>query len=253
MAKRMVFLLIPALVLLLLCRGTWAQDFCAEMGPEYRLLTQTEIKSFGELVLKVKSLLPVPDAARYVPDGASEASTMPFVAEAKLNDKIAGGSWPSGCFLASPYNTLTFGYDAKKTQDNKPSGKSKDPLAAAQAAMAIMENKVQICVNINPYPYLMWTEGGKVVEVRDQDGYNIEKTPDFLTWQTGDEDVTLNMIFGPRTTKESETVNADKPAKAFAPARVIELIISGPKAEVDLLKKKIDRKAFAALLGPVVK
>jgi hypothetical protein len=63
----------------------------------------------------------------------------------------------------------------------------------------------------------------------------------------------LYMVFGLRTCKEAETLNVEKPAKAFAPVKSIELQISGPKAEVDALKKKIDRKAFETLLGEVVK
>jgi hypothetical protein len=35
--------------------------------------------------------------------------------------------------------------------------------------------------------------------------------------------------------------------------RSLELTISGPKAEVAALKKKLDRKAFEGMLGPVVK
>ena len=61
------------------------------------------------------------------------------------------------------------------------------------------------------------------------------------------------MIFGPRTCKEAETLNIERPAQAFAPVKSIELQITGPKAEVAALKKKIDRRAFEALRGAVVK
>ncbi len=42
---------------------------------------------------------------------------------------------------------------------------------------------------------------------------------------------------------EPEAVNVERPAKAFAPVRSLELLISGPRAEVAALKK-IDRRAF---------
>jgi hypothetical protein len=230
-----------------------AQNPCAEIGSDCRVLTATEVKAFKELVLAVNALLPVPDAARYQPDGAIEASTMPFVAETKISSGVmTGGSWPAGCFPISPNNTLHFGYDAKSTQE-KPAGKAKDPLAAVQAMMAVMENKIELVVWLRPHPYLVNVEDGKIMDVRDQDAYNIEKSAEFLSWQTGDDNVTLNMIFGPRTVKEAETLNTDKPSPKFAPLKSIELIISGPKDEVAALKKKIDRHAFAALLGPVVK
>ncbi len=61
------------------------------------------------------------------------------------------------------------------------------------------------------------------------------------------------MVFGPRTAKEEETLNLERPASAFAPVKSIELEITGPKTEVAALKKKIDRRAFEALLGPIVR
>jgi hypothetical protein len=100
---------------------------------------------------------------------------------------------------------------------------------------------------------LIDVEDGKSLEVSDPDAYNIEKSTEFLSWQTGDDRVNLNMIFGPRTTKEAETLRMDKPAPKFAPLKSIELVIVGPKDEVAILKKRINRNAFAALLGPVVK
>jgi hypothetical protein len=216
-------------------------------------LTAAEVKAFKELVLKVETLLPVPDASRYIPDGAIEASNMPFDAETKITGGVVtGGSWPAGCFPIYPYNSLHFGYDAKATQ-GKPAVKTEDPLAAVQAMMSVMENKIELSVWLNPHPYLVNVEDGQTVDVRDQDAYNVEKTADFLSWQTGDDNVSLNMIFGPRTGKEAETLNTDRPSPKFAPLISIELSIGGPKAEVATLKKKIDRKAFAALLGPVVK
>jgi hypothetical protein len=230
-----------------------AQDPCAEIGPDCRALSPAEVKAFKGLVLAVKDLLPVPDAARYAADGADEASNMPFVAETKISGgAIVGGSWPTGCFPFSPYNTLHFGYDAKAAQE-KPVDKEKDPLAAVQAMMSVMEKKIELSVWLRPHPYLVSVEDGKIMDVRDQDAYNIEKSTEFLSWQTGDDNVTVNMIFGARTVNEEETVNTHEPASRFAPLKSIELVIGGPKAEVAALKKRIDRRAFAALLGPVVK
>jgi len=68
------------------------------------------------------------------------------------------------------------------------------------------------------------------------------------------EGTNLTMIFGSRTCKEAETLRVDKPAKTLAPVKCIALEITGPnKAEIAALKKKIDRKAFEALLGPMLK
>jgi hypothetical protein len=253
MGKLLSIILFTMLIGVLLYYPAMAQNPCAEIGPDCRVLTAAEVKAFKELVLKVESLLPVPDAARYIPDGAIEASTMPFVAETKIPGAVpTGGSWPSGCFPIDPYNSLLFGYDAMSTKE-KPATKTKDPLAAVQAMMSVMENKVELSASLKPHSYLVNVEDGKAVDVPDQDAYNIEKSADFLSWQTGDENVALHMIFGPRTVNEAETLNTDKPAPKFAPLKSIELNIGGPREEVAALKKKINRQAFAALLGQVVK
>lgn len=234
---------------------TSAQNPCEEIGSDCRVLTAAEVRAFNVLVLAVKSLLPVPDASRYESNGAIEASTMPFVAEAKIAGGVmAGKTWQAGCFPYSPYNTLSFGYDAKAVQA-KPSDKNKDkdPLAAIQRVASFVENKIELSVWLRPHSYLVTVEDGKPLDVADPEAYNIEKNAEFLTWQTGDDVVSLNMIFGPRTGNEEETLNTDKPSPKFAPLKSIELIISGPKEEVAALKKKIDRHAFAALLGPVVR
>lgn len=229
------------------------QNPCDEIGAGCRVLTSTEVKSFKELVLAVKTLLPVPEAARYIPDGAIEASTMPFVALTKIQGAVCTGvTWQAGCFLDYPYNTLLFGYDAKSTQ-GKPAAKENDPLAAVQAMAAAIESKIEISVEFLPYAFLVNLEDGKVVDVPDQDAYNIEKNDQFLSWQTGDDRVAIDMIFGPRTVKEVETLRVDSPSPKFAPLKSITLSIVGPKNEVAALKKLIDRQKFAALLGPVVK
>jgi hypothetical protein len=225
-----------------------AQDPCSEIGSDCRVLTAAEVKAFKDLIMKVKNLLPVPDPSRYAPDGADEASTMPFVALTKISGAVfIGRSWQAGCFPTDfSYNTLHFGYKAKADQ-KKPAGKAKDPLAATQTMIPPMLNEIELSVELLPHPYLM-----QVYEP-DPDAYNIEKSADFLSWQTGDDNVTLYMIFGARTGKEAETLNTDKPNPKFAPLKSIMLSISGPKDDVAALKKRIDRRAFEALLGPVVK
>jgi hypothetical protein len=244
--------LYTTLIGVMLSNPASAQNPCDELGPDCRVLTAAEVKAFKELVMAVKVLLPVPDAARYAPDGAIEASNMPFVAETKLPVAITGGSWQAGSFPIYPKNSLSFGYDARAAQV-KSAGKEKDPLEAVQTMMAGIENKIELVVWLRPHPYLVNVEDGKPMDVNDQDAYDIEKNDQFLSWQTGDDAVMLHMIFGPRTIKEEETLTIFKPASNFAPLKSIELIISGPKNEVTILKKKIDRHAFGALLGPVVK
>lgn len=253
MAKFLSAVLIIMLIGIMAGNQVLGQNPCDEIGAGCRVLTSAEVKSFKELVLTVKSLLPVPEASRYVPDGAIEASTIPFVALTKIQGVACTGvTWQAGCFPDYPYNTLLFGYDGKTTQ-KKPATKEKDPLAAVQAMAAAIESKIEISVELLPYAYLVNLEDGKVVDVPDQDAYNIEKNDQFLSWQTGDDRVAIDMIFGPRTVKEAETLRVDSPSPKFAPLKSITLSIVGPKNEVAALKKLIDRQKFAALLGPVVK
>jgi hypothetical protein len=253
MQKLLSLILFSTLIGIIFDNSAIAQNPCDEMGPGCRVLNAAEVKAFKELVLAVKDLLPVPDATRYMSDGAIEASTMPFVALTKIPGAVYTGlSWQTGCFPESPYNTLLFGYDARASQE-KPAGKEKDPLAAIQAMGAAIESKIELSAELWPYPFLVYVEDGKAMDVPDPEAYNIEKSDQFLTWQTGDDIVSLNMIFGTRTVKEAETERIDKPSSEFAPVKSIELIITGPKNEVATLKKRIDRNAFAGLLGPVVK
>jgi len=96
--------------------SAFAQNPCSERGPDCRVLTPAEVKAFRELVLAVSTLLPVPEATRYVPNGAIKASTMQFVAETKISGAIhIGVFWQTGCFPIYPNNSLLFGYDAKVT------------------------------------------------------------------------------------------------------------------------------------------
>ncbi len=223
-----------------------AQNPCAEIGPDCRPMTAGEAKAFKERLLAVKALLPVPDAIRYEHDGAADASTMPFIAEAGIKEAVLTcRSWPAGCFPESPYNTLDFGY-LKKENGGKKAAPQKDPLAATKAVQTMFENRIEVSVWLRPHPFLMDAAG-------NPDAVNVEKSATFMSWQEGEEVITLHMIFGSRTNKEEETLIADKPAKNFASVKSIELLISGPEAEVSVLGKKISRQAFESLLGAVVK
>jgi hypothetical protein len=223
-----------------------AQDPCAEIGEDCRAMTAAEVKAFKERVLAAKALLPVPDPARYEHDGAAEGSTLPFIAEASFpNVVLTCRSWSAGCFPESPYNTLYFSY-WKKTATGKTTEKSKDPLAATLAVQAMFEGRVELLVRLLPHPYLY-------EEFNDQDAVNVEQSATFRCWESGEDNINLHMVFGPRTGKEEETLMVQKPVKKFAPVKSIELLLTGPKTEIAELKKKINRQAWQALLGEVVK
>jgi len=241
---------ITVLVALLQVCPALAQNPCAEEGPGCRVMSAGEVTAMLERILAVKAILPAPDPARYVHDGTAEGGTLPFIGQVKAGGATTCLSFPAGCFTT--YDTVSFGYLSKA--DHATAGtKPKDILAAVQAVGSALENKVEVTVWLRPHAHLVGNENGKCVDVTETEAVNIEKSATFLTWQSGDEVVNLHMIFGPRTCKEEETVRVESTAKAFAPVRSLELAISGPKAEVAALKKKIDRKAFEALLGPVVR
>jgi len=246
MVRFINIVLVSIVAILMLGKEVQAQNPCGEIGPDCRLMTAKEANAFKERLLAVKALLPVPDVSRYVSDGAAEASTMPFVAEAGIKEAVLTcRSWPAGCFPESPYNTLDFGY-LKKENGGKKAAPQKDPLAATKVVQTMFENRIEVSVWLRPHPFLM-DEGG------NPDAVNVEKSATFMSWQDGEEIITLHMIFGSRTDNEEETLIAEKPATNFAPVKSIELLISGPEAEVPALKKKINRQAFEALLGVVVK
>jgi hypothetical protein len=252
MNKRIAAGLFAMCATLVLAGAASAQNPCAEIGSDCRIMTASEVQAFKARVLAVQALLPVPDPARYVHNGAIEASTMAFVATTKIPGvPLTCRAFPAGSFPEYPYNTLLFGYDLK-AKDEKPAGDEKDPLAATQAMMSAFGNRVEVSVDLYPHPFLVPVEDGKLVEVGDPEATNVEKSATFLSF-TSNEGTDLQMIFGPRTGKEEETLKGEKPTPAFAPVVSIELGIIGPKEEVAALKKKIDRKAFEALLGPVVK
>lgn len=251
-AARSLAVLIGAIVVLSLVGPAFAQqDPCAENGPDCRLLTAAEVNALKARFLALQALLPVPDPARWaVPPGLAKAMTMDFVSELEAGEAMISGSWPGGAFTER--NSVGSTYDGLV----KPVLKAKDPkdpLAAIEQMQAEIGNCIQLLAELLPHAYLVYNIDGAVVEVTESEATDIEKTPTFLSYMFS-EGTCLRMIFGPRTDKEAETLRLDKPAKNLAPVKCITLEITGPnRAEVMALKKKIDRKAFEALLGPVLK
>lgn len=240
------------LLLTLAPRASLAVDPCAEVGAGCRPLTAAEIKGLQGRFLALSALLPAPDPSRYVHDGAVEASTMPFVAETKIpGAALTCSSWPAGCFTTQ--DGVGFGYDAKAaaaTAGRKP----RSIFEAAENMLEAGNLKVEVAAWLRPHPHRVDAEGGRCVDVGEPDAVRVEKSATFLSWETDVEgSATLHLIFGPRSCKEAETEQVERPAKALAPVVSIEVQASGPSTEVAAIKKKIDRRAFEALLGPVVK
>ena len=243
-----VLVIVVLVVMTLTGPGLAQEDPCAENGPDCRLLTAAEVNALKARFLALQALLPVPDPARWaVPPGLSKAMTMDFVAEFEAGGPMISGSWPGGAFTKR--NSVGAIYDGLV----KPVSKAKDPLAAIEQMQAEIGNRVEILAKLLPCAYLVDNIDGAVVEVSESEATDIEKTPTFLSYMFS-EGTCLRMIFGPRTGKEEETLRLDKPAQNLAPVKCVTLEITGPnRAEVLALKKKIDRKAFEALLGPVMK
>jgi hypothetical protein len=244
--------LFSVIVILTLGSPAFAQEGpCYGQGPDCRLLTPAEINALKERLLALRAALPVPDPARWaLPPDAGEAYTMPFVAELNAGGAMISGSWPAGAF--TEINDVHFAYNglvkpAAKTKDTK------DPLAWVEQMQAAVGNRVEVLAKLLPHAYLVDNVDGDCVDVSDPEATDIERTPTVLAWLSS-EGTNLTMIFGPRTCKEAETLRVDRPAKTLAPVKCITLEITGPnRAEVAALKKKINRKAFEALLGPVMK
>lgn len=158
-------------------------------------------------------------------------------------------SWPAGCYPTE--DNVDFGYvpKAEPGQAKQPSGL----LGRAQALMAGFENRLEVTAWMRPHAHLVGNENGKCVDVTEYDAVNVEKTATFLAYDSGEDASNTTLIFGARTCHEDETIQVETTAKAFAPVMSIEIVISGPPEEVAALKKKIARKAIAALLGPVVR
>ena len=77
----------------------FAQNPCAEQGPGCRVMTAAETKALKDRFLALKAALPVPDPARYAPDGSGDASEMPFVAVTNIAGvPLTCNSWRAGCF-----------------------------------------------------------------------------------------------------------------------------------------------------------
>jgi len=126
-------------------------------------------------------------------------------------------------------------------------------LAWVEQMQAEVGNRVEVLAKLLPHAYLVDNVDGDCVDVSDPEATSIEKTATFLSWESS-EGTLLTLVFGARTCKQAETERAEKPARALAPVKSITLEISGPNtAEIAALKKKIKRKAFESLLGPVMK
>jgi len=244
--------LLGVIVVLTLGSPAFAQeDPCFANGPDCRLLTAAEINALKGRLLALRAALPVPDPARWAPPpDVSEALTMSFIGELNAGGAMISGSWPAGAFTER--NSVHPIYDGLV----KPAAKqkdTKDPLAWVEQMQAEVGNHIEVSATLLPHAYLVDNVDGECVDINDSEPTDVEKTPTFLTWMSN-EGTILTMIFGPRTCKEAETLRVDKPAKTLAPVKCITLEITGPnRAEVVALKKKVDRKAFEALLGPVMK
>jgi len=251
-ASRASAVLIGAVVVLILASPAFAQeDPCAENGPDCRLLTAAEINALKARLLALKAAMPVPDPARWAPSSdVGTAFTMSFIAELEAGGAMISGSWPAGAFTER--NDIHLVYDGLVKPEAKPAD-AKDPLAAVQQMQAALGNRVEVLAKLLPHAYLVDRIDGQVVEINDSEATDVEKTPTFLTWMSN-EGTILTMIFGPRTSNEAETLRVDKPAASLAPVKCITLEITGPnRTEILALRKKIDRKAFEALLGPLTK
>jgi hypothetical protein len=175
---------------------------------------------------------------------------MPFIAELNAGGAMISASWPAGAFPER--NEVHLVYEGVTKAEAKPKD-TKDPLAQAAQMQAALGNRIEVLATLLPYAHLVDEVDGQCVDVSDPEATNIEKTATFLSWEAN-EGTVLTLVFGPRTCKMAETERADKPAPNLAPVTCVKLEISGPtRTEIAALKKKIDRKAFEALLGPTMK
>jgi len=227
------------------------QNPCSEQGPDCRVLTSAEVNALKARLLALQAAMPAPDPARWAPPPeVGEAFTMSFVAELNVGGAMISGSWPAGAFTER--NDVHLLYDGVTKPAAKPTD-SQDPLAQIQQMQAEVGNRIEVLAHLLPYAFLVDNVDGTCVDVSDPEATNVEKTATFLSWESNDGTL-LTVVFGPRTCKEAETERLMKPAPALAPVKCITLEISAPNnTEIAALKKKIDRKAFEALLGPVMK
>jgi hypothetical protein len=251
-ASRSTAVLIGVVLLMTLTGSALAQENpCAENGPDCRLLTPAETNAIKARLLALMAAMPVPDPARWAPSpDVGMAFTMSFIAELEAGGPMISGSWPGGAFTER--NDVHLLYAGLAKPEAKPAD-PKDPLAAIQQMQAAIGNRIEVLAELLPHAYLVDRIDGQVVDINDMEATDIEKTATFLSWISS-EGTVLKMILGPRTSTEAETLRVDRPAASLAPVKCITLEITGPsRAEVLALKKKIDRKAFEALLGPVMK
>lgn len=223
---------------------------CAEYGPDCRLLTATEVNAIKARLLALQAIMPVPDSARFAPPpDQSKAMTLDFIAELEAGGAMISGSWPGGAFTErNRVYGLYEGLAKAKPAD------AKDPMAAAKLMEAMFGNRVEVLAELLPHPFLVSVDdNGNCVDVTESEATDIEKTSTFLSYIHSDGTI-LRAIFGPRTCKEKEILRVGKPAANLAPVNCITLEITAPdRTEILALKKKIDRKAFEALLGPLMK
>jgi hypothetical protein len=226
------------------------QDPCSEQGPDCRVLTPAEVNALKGRLLALRAALPVPDPARWAPPpDVGESFTMPFIAELNLGGAMTSASWPAGAFTER--NDVHFVYDGLTKPAAKPKD-TKDPLAWVEQMQAAVGNRIEVLAKLLPHPFLVDNVDGECSDVTDPEATGIEKTATFLSWESS-EGTQLTVVFGPRTCKEAETDRVEKPAKALAPVKSITLEITGPNTAEIAALKKIDRKTFEALLGPVIK
>ncbi len=252
-ASKMMTVLNGAIVVLALASPAFAQvDPCAENGPDCRLLTAAEINALKARLLALQAIMPVPDPARFAPPpDIGTAFTMSFVAELEAGAPMISGSWSGGAFTER--SDVHHIYDGVAKAEAKAKD-ANDPLAAIQQMQAAFGNRVEVLAKLLPHAFLVNVDdNGNCADVTESEATDIEKTPTFLSYMYS-EGTCLRMVFGPRTCKEEETLRVGKPAGNLAPVKSITLEITGPnRAEVLALRKKIDRKAFEALLGPVMR
>ena len=232
-----------------------SQDPCSEIGSDCRVMTAAEKKGFEQRMAALRAVLPVPDTEVYAQSSLEsyvETMTSPAIEMMKQTDvPMICRSWPAGCFPEEA--SYGFGY-SRKEDLAKGEKKTKDLVELSQMMTTEFANQVQVAAWLRPHPYMVANIDGKCVDVEDPTASAIEETPTFLSYRTGDEEGgTILMVFGPRTCNEDEIMTVEKPARLLAPVVSVELDLTGPTPVITELARKIDRKAFEALLGPVVK
>jgi len=247
---------IPSLLLslsLLLPAGARGQEGgCGEIS-NCRRVTAAEDASLRSALTALERALPAPEAARW-----ERAATSDGMAERQGRAPGRPLFWEcnptwKGCF---PKETeVTIGYQAKGSADaarKKTERRPKDPLAAlleaGAAAADAMQYGVSTSVRLVPHP----VDNGCF----EDEGYPrpLEKAKDFLLeWYDSDGQATASLVFGERACREPEEWPEVSAGTPMAPVRAVVVELRGPTAEVKRLAAAVDRKVFAARLGPVVR